>query len=155
MSAHFVDPLSATGAQLLRSGLAVAVITGLVATGAAWGVVSPGAGLSLGVGAIIGLVAMAIGLAIVIGARRLATSATLVMALGAYALAIAAVIAGLVWIRHQGFLSMVWTGSGIAVGAYGYLAGVIVAHRRARIPVFDQETSTSEEAGQPDDGIES
>ncbi len=130
------DLMAAAGRRLLIGGLlgagAVMVPAGLVL----WPVVSARAGLSYVTGSLLAAAAMAVGQLSLTSARRLGAAAGLVVALTAYLTGLGGAVAGLVWASRSGHLTALWVCVGVAAGAYAYLAGVIIAYRKARVPVF-------------------
>ncbi|MDR2931234.1 MAG: hypothetical protein LBV06_10075 [Propionibacteriaceae bacterium] len=132
------DPLRRLGNQMLRGGLILAAAITVVAVVAVWFVASGRAAVSLAVAGGIALIVMGSGQLVLTAVRRVSSVLTLVIAVGAYVVAISAVIVALVWIQRSDALDVMWLAVGMGLGAYGYLLGAILSHRRARIPVFDQ-----------------
>ena len=130
--------------KMLVLGVAISLPVSLIGVGLVW-LLHPSHVLSAGIGAIGGLAAMASAQAILAAAARLSPQTTLVVALGAFSLAIIAVIALLSWIKTNSSFDPTWVAGGIIVAASFYLLGAGLAHARLRIPLYSSLQEHSHE----------
>ena len=133
MSPRRSDTMGSASLKLLLMGAGFSVPASLVAIGIIWGVVSAHAGLSCAVGAGAGLIAMGLSQGILTGAARLSPQATLVVAMVAFGIAMAGIMALLAWIKSSESFTISWTAIGIVVAASSYLVGAAIAHPRLRL----------------------
>jgi len=138
------DSLPTAGIKLLLSGAISSLTLGVILVGILWFTTDQHRALSAAIGVGMGLVAMGLGQAALAGAWKLSGLTTLAVAMGAYAVAIAAVIAGLVWIDAQEGLSVFWVGIGVVVAAFAYILAVALTYPRLRILLYTPDDPKQE-----------
>jgi hypothetical protein len=131
------------------SGLPAIVVGGLVAAG--FGVSSPAAAASVGVGVVVALVALSAGPALLAVLRSVSPPAAMPLALITYG-----AIVMLLAVLYLQLLAVPWlvggaVGAGIGAATVAWLAGMIRAVPRLRIPIFagsETGSGTARDAGQ-------
>ena len=135
------DPLMTTGITMLTWGGVTGSITTLVVMVVAFLVTGAGGLGGALIGCLAALLVMCAGQLIMIASADMPPTRILVLALATYLMSIGVFIALVLALRGSS-LSLMWVSIGAAVGAYGYLAGAIIAYQKARIPTLEQVHKT-------------
>ncbi len=141
------DSLGEAGSKMVRSGAVLGLLLLAAGTGLVWGIGGGPRGLGFLIGAAGALAAMCLGQVFLTLAWRRSAAVIFVVALAVYLLVVCGLVVLLVWLKRAGLLPMLWVGIGVGVGAYAYLAGAILAYRRARVPIFSPAGPTPPETG--------
>jgi len=122
--------------KLTLGGTATALGATIIAVVIVWLAVSSSAGFTVVPGAILGLLAMAFSQIVLTLANKLPPQMTMILGLGAYGVALIAVIVVLRVFRDHTSLHLLWVAVGLGVGIFGYIIGLIWTYSRLRILVF-------------------
>ncbi|MCL2471065.1 MAG: hypothetical protein FWF25_04905 [Propionibacteriaceae bacterium] len=146
------DSLTSTGWKLTLGGTATALGATIIAVVIVWVTVSSSAGFTVVPGAILGLVAMAFSQIVLTLTNKLPEQMTMVLGMGAYGIALLAVLLVLRVLRDYTSLHLLWVAVGLGVGIFGYIIGLIWTYSRLRILVFtpSQPTAPDNHTTSPD-----
>ena len=138
-------------AVLLRSSALPALVAGgLVAVGFAFS--SATAAASVGVGVGLALVALSAGPALLAVLPSVSPPAAMLMALTVYGTVVMALAVAYQRLYELSWLSGIAVGAGIGAATLAWLAGMIRAVPRLRIPIFGVDQGFPGEAGDPGPG---
>jgi len=130
------DTLPQAGLKLLAAGVISSIAAGLILAGVVWAVADGGRALAACAGAGMGMLAMGLSQAVLTGTWKMSGAKSLAAGMAAYTLGVAAVILGMVWIDKDSSLSLFWTGIGVAVAAFAYIAAAALTYPKLRILLY-------------------
>ncbi|MDR1807362.1 MAG: hypothetical protein LBR33_05535 [Propionibacteriaceae bacterium] len=138
--------LADVGWRLGQAAAVAATALGLAAVGLALIVAGPDDGVATALGAAVTLVFFALGHTAQVLAARLDPRTILGVALTTYALQVLVATLLIRGLSARGFAAA-WLFLGVLAGVLGWVAGLVLAFRRARIPIFDPPAETPPEQG--------
>jgi len=133
------DTLPKAGIKLLLAGVVTSIVAGLIFVAILWIATDSSRALAGAIGAAMGMLAMGLSQMVLTGTWRMRGFRSLALAMIAYAVGVAGVILGMVWIDAETSLSMFWTGIGVVVAAFTYIVAVALTYPRLRILLFTPE----------------
>ena len=133
------DTLPRAGIKILAAGVISSALAGIILTGIVWAAADGIRALAAGIGAGMGLLAMGLSQAVLTATWKMKGTRSLVMGMVAYAVGVAGVILGMMVIRSQTSLDLLWVAVGVIVAAFVYITAAALTYPRLRILLYSDQ----------------
>ena len=133
------DTLPKVGLKILVAGVVSSALAGIILVFIVWAAADAVRAAAAGIGAGMGLLAMGLSQAVLTVTWRMKGTRSLVMGMVAYAVGVAGVILGMIVIRSQTSLDLLWVAVGVIIAAFAYITAAALTYPKLRILLYSDQ----------------